>query len=574
MPIERVNFTTYAPDVLSNNPAILDDGASVKVATDKTVSLGTYNAVPTLRGYKNLVSPTEQFTNPDGGSLVVGAYIGIKPNGDSKLFAGTTTKLFAGDLASKVWTPVTRNPPDGVYAAGNEKDRWHFAQFGDYTIAVKASNHPQVNDGDDEFEDLGGTPPTQAKYVAVANNFVILANLEGSANGPTANKEASVWISGFGKHNYWTPNDQNLSEFFSLIDTPGEIVGIKALGRDVYVYKTHATHFLNFTGTGWTNSLVSTQAGALSNDAVVDIGERHVSMGYDNFYAFQSGGGSATLENPLYEKIFGPNGDLDRSAVGLVQGRYDKELNVVFWHYPSTSRDTDTNYCDRWVAWAVDTERWAAGEAAVRSVVYPYYDTNAGETYTSFGNNERLRNNTDKPLWNTNFKTSVGADDEEGTLTYADPTLVGIAGYASGFFDDYAKLQAYVHTVDQAAGYVPAMLQTGDFGDGVVYKFVRGIRPRFEGPVALVAPSPAAPVEGNTDLGGTSLASCTVFRRDDLNTELTNVGVENSSAVLDGDSPRWFTFRSNGRYHRFVFFFAGGAELSGFDIDYDDAGTR
>lgn len=598
MPIERVNLTTYSPDSLTNNPAILTDGSDVEVVDAEgnvvTRNLGTYNVYPTIRGFKSLIDPTEMFPAPDATNRILGAYVASYLDDSTKLFAGTATDLYLGQLTpnsgSGSWTEVNRTSDGGAYSNPGVEGRWHFAQLGDITIAVSSGNLPQNwDDATTKFINVEGIPP-KAKYVAVANNFVILANLDG-ATTPSSNQNVSVWVSGFGKYDYWTTGDQNLSEYFALLDTPGEITGIHTIGRSVYVYKLRATHMLSFS-TGWSNDLVSTQAGAVSHDAVVDLGERHVSMGYDNFYEFQSGGGAASLPNPLYEKIFGTHGDLDRTRLGLVQGRFDRVRNVVFWHYPSVGRRPSTagDYCDRWVAWSVDTERWAIGEATTTAVVYPNFDTNTGVTYADFGSITAFQGLTGggaltwgSSLMNPGEATTTSPGTN--TLKYTGGSIVGTAGYVSGYASAVVDAAGAL-TPAGVVAYAPktttlstpvwpyrgGLVQTGDFGDGVVYKFLRGIRPRFvEVDLANSVDGPAARLWNDLGDDPDNHTSLTVLGRNDLDQLWT---VISSGTMGSRDASRWFSLRGNARYFKFLFEFTGGQELSGFDIDYDEAGPR
>jgi hypothetical protein len=595
MPIERVELATYAPDALSNNPASLTDGADMEVDTPDynkvTRNLGTVNVIPTITGYRNLVTPTVMFGPPDAAKPILGAYVATKLDGSTLFFAGTSDKLWQGDMiagsdTTGTWTERTR-AAGGDYSNPGGNRRWHFAQLGDTTIATSYGNKPQFSTGGvfDDIEDStpGSGAPPEAQYVAVANNFVILAHDDGT------NGQVKVSISGFGKFDYWTTGDENLAESFFLFDSPGDIVGLKALGRDVYVYKERATHFLTFSSS-WQNNLVSMQAGAVSQDAVVDLGERHVTMGYDNFYEFQSGGGAATLKNPLYDKIFGPAGDLDRESLDLVQGRYDMVRDVVFWHYPSVNRikSSSTDYCDRWVAWGVNTDRWAIGEANVASVVYPNFDTNTGSTYANFGATTAFQGLTSAGTLTWGSPLKLPTDDDASspgtkTLKYTSGDIVGTSGAVSGYVRAFVSnsgtlspsdVVAFTPLLPGDASYKRGVVQTGDFGDGVTYKFLRKIRPRFvpasQNVDYLTGPEFRSSLGGRGTIagGGTTL---TVFSRNDLDEAWTNVG---QNTIGTTDSHRWFTLRGNARYFKFVFEYGGGQELSGFDVDYEEAGPR
>jgi hypothetical protein len=318
MPVSRVNFETYAPDSDSANPAILTDStgdASVSLTlpsgSAKETTLGTFNTYPTVRGYKNLVTPISMFSAPDASNPILGAFMATLIDGSSKFFAGTKVKLHEGTLtpgsSTGTWSDVTRS--SGAYATPLGS-RWNFSQLGDVALAVngQALQFRDLSSGTTQFADVAGAPT--AKLIEVANNFVILGGLT-----QTGYDGSWVWVSGFGQYNYWTTGDQNLSENFALADTPGSITALKALGNDVFAFKQRATHLLSFSSSGWTNTLVSTQAGAVSQGAAVDIGDSIVTLGSDGFYQYSPGGSASTLQCPLAGKLFGEGGDINRKKL-------------------------------------------------------------------------------------------------------------------------------------------------------------------------------------------------------------------------------------------------------------------
>jgi hypothetical protein len=560
VPISRVELTTYAPDADENNPAILTGGASLAVnptgpVVQQTWAEGTYNVFPTVKGFKTLPTPTKLLPKPTGATVVQGAFFARYLDSTTRFFAGTDTKLWEGIIlpgsSATQWTEVGRT---AAYATADD-DRWVFAQFGNETLAVNGKNILQrITVSGTDFDDADSSAP-KAKCIAVANNFVVLGNLK-----ETAGYDGSwVWVSGVGTSQYWTTGDQKLSENFALSDSPGDIVALRTLGRDVLAYKKNATHLLSFSGSGWTNSLLSAQAGAVSDGAVVDVGDRHIVMGEGDFYEFSGGGAPSAVPNPVREFLFSQDGDLNRDKMHRVQGRFDRARNTVFWHYPSKdTKQLTLDYCDRWVAWNIGTDRWAIGQEDVAAVIYPEFDENTSLSYGGFGSTTAFNDDSANPTWGTNFKKPESASGA-GDLLYNDGAIVGTSNLTQGFFR-YAVTDTST-TLDGAYAFTDdnnferkASIQTGDFGDGVIYKFIRRIRPRFVGPITH----------------GT--ATLYAFSRNDLDGPVTGSLI--GSISLDSNSPRWFSLRANARYHKFGIVFEGGSELSGFDIDYEDAGIR
>lgn len=474
---------------------------------------------PTSRGFRRQPSLVEVF--PALAAPCFGAFTATYLDGTKRIIAGTTDALYYGD--SGAWVDAssgTYNTPDG--------NRWRFAQFGNDTIAVNGRYAPQVmTDTGGTFANLAGIPPA-AKIVAVVNNFVFLLNLY-SATVANVLTPTMWWCSGIGSDTTWTPDIATQCVNGYLDDTPGEIVGAKTLGRNLIVYKERAVYLFEYTGppTIWENRLLSQEAGALSHEAIVDIGDAHVFMGTDDFYIIDGSGAPRPLENPIRRYVF--QDSLDRNLQAGVMGRYDKTTGVVYWHYPS-QEVADTTWpqvCDRWVAWHRQTGRWTTGYTNVMAVVYPDLPQTPGLTYGSFG--------------------SVFSTWGAPTVSYDSYLIAGSADVVQGVFLDDDILYSY--SGQPASG---AYIEMADLGNDKEFFFTRRVRPRFS-----IYPS----------IAGTSVAN---YRNHNLG-ETPELG---QTVYLD-PTPGWLNIRDNARFHRFKMTFAAGdCEILGFDVDLDPAGVR
>lgn len=511
--ISRLQMIGFAPDLDPMMTPSREAGPGIWVACD-----GLY---PTLRGFRRVPSAVANYAALSGDCY--GAYVAHYLDGTTKLVAGTRTTLNIGE--SGTWSDAS----GGQTFAVADHDRWRFAQFGNDTIGVNGTDDTQVliNTGSD-FAALAGLPPI-AKVVATVNNFVFLLNLysgdPGSLLTPTM-----WWCSGIGDDTSWTPDIATQAANGYLDDTEGPIVGAKPLGRNLIVYKQKAVYLFDYLGPPviWENRILSQTAGALSHEAVVDIGDAHVFMGYDDFYVLDGANPPQPIQNPLRRFIF--QEDLNRNLQDAVQGRYDRTTNVVYWHYPSVDVE-DTGWpqtCDKWVAWHRQSNHWTMGETNVQAVVYPELPGSTGVTYGGFGA----------------LYTTWGEPDG---IAYDSYIFAGSTDVVQSIIQDDKIL--YTLTGQPEAG---AFCTLGDFGDDQNYLFVRRIRPRY-----TIYPATA----------GTSVAN---YR----SVNLGETAVIGQTAYLD-PTPGWVNLRDNARFHRLTISFpAGDAEIVGIDIDYDNAGVR
>lgn len=499
-----------------------------------------------------------------------------------------------------------------------------FAQFGDYCFLADgdALIYIQSGDaaGDPKVDAVGltttanadgtGTGGTVApKFVAQAGDFVFVSCDNSSAVTYDAKGvlvDSTYWrcsvagvIDSDGKPDFSLANsDATRSESARAADTSGPIIGMRALDRTVMVYKERSTYMIMDDGSSMVQQVLSTEVGPLCDSAVVDFGGKHVFVGHNDFY-FVEGQTVQSLPNPCREFLLGPGGDLDKERYFGVRGQHNRIDNCVYWYYPSvaySSFQQDTSLqkpvCDKWVCWNYLTDTWSRGSLVgtnnggrrlgLSAVCNPDMSKSDAITYTEFPASISYT------TWNTDVDITwtspliVGSGDRAPgyfTCTILDSSgnfispINQLAGFimgngdlwsgwvADGYFllkNDVTLLKnnSYVVPPNPSNG-VSCQIRTGDFGDGVNLKFVRGIRPRFIGPT-----SP-------TDV------SCTIYVREHLSDNWRNAGSSYAgTSELNSGSPFWFSVRANARYLQFLFSFTGMAELSGYDIDYDDAGTR
>lgn len=508
MGITRVDIEGFAPDLEPNNPALIFDCDRV---------------YPTTKGIRPLPALVQAYAAP-ATSPVVGSHMATYLDSTVRLYVGTRSKLYRalnGSYLDYSGGQTFQTPP-GM--------RWRFAQFGDDTIAVNGYDLPQfINSTGNSFAPLAGNPPI-ARYVATCNNFVFLLGLADPDDPDVALTPTQWWCSAIGNDADWSPSAATQSANAYLDDTPGEILGAKALGRNLVVYKLRSMYQLEYQGPPviWGSSLLSANTGALSHEAIVDLGDFHVFMGYDDFYTFDGAGAPSPLQSPLRRYIY-EFGDLNWAYSNAAVGRYDRGTDCVFWHYPSSrlSEQTDPVTLDAYVVWNRHENKWAKGMLDVTGVVSPEILVDLGQTYGEFGG-------------------SFEAWDDIVTVQWNDYIFFGSTNVVQGVILPDGSLWIYTGDSDPLA-----FVECGDFGDGQSFQFERKVRARFARYPEV--PGTSMSLKHRRSLGDTLVTGKTVYL----------------------DQPKGaFNFRCNSVFTRHLFHFSSDCEIVGYDIDHDPMGTR
>jgi hypothetical protein len=333
----------YAPDLPSNTPGVITDCTAF---------------VPSLKGMKGAPSPQTRLL-PALAAACRGAGLGRKIDNSTRLFAGSTTKLY--EAGSTSWTDRTR-ASGGDYNLGSS-DRWSFAQRGDVSFAAAKSDILQSSSSGAFANNAANAP--KAGIVFVANGFIFLANV---------NDQGTIYDSADRPHGWWaaktsgtwTPSVANEAYTGELTSSPGPIRGGSAFGPSAILYKEQSMYQGIYVGTsGWDFQRIPGDSGTLSQAAIVDVGEEDnpvlLSMGYEDFYRYD-GSRPVSIGNPVKETVFG---ELNRSWTSACMALHDRKNSRVYFYYPSGSAINP----DRCVVYNYRTNKWGRDDRTVEAVV-------------------------------------------------------------------------------------------------------------------------------------------------------------------------------------------------------------
>lgn len=492
--METVKLKGFAPDLDPMTPGIFADCNEI---------------IPSPRGYEPL--PGRELKLPALVGVCRGAMLSYDMSGLGRIVAGTPRHLWIQQTGG--WESADR--PSGYDEAVSTAE-WRFCQYGNYTIAVNGVVEPQLlKTGEKKFSNLGGSPP-KGTFVETAAYFLFMFAPPGAPN--------QWWCSGLGNPENWTTDLSSQSANGTLVQTPGAIVGARALGENIVVYKRHSIYIGQYVGPPyvWAFKATSTEAGAIGNEAIVAIADSHVFIGDQQFYILNGGGPPQKLETPLTNWFF--TDELDRLYEEHVVGWWDRHRDIVFWHYPSKGNATPGTL-DSWIAWNMRSNSWTRGKMNVEAVARVQTATAPALTYDEFG-------------------TILQRYDDANTLGYQDPKITGPKQTTVGIFlNDHAF---YTLTGTPGTSY----FVTSDMGDPSQYTMVRRIKPLF-------ARYPTSPVSASLslkeNLGGTT-------RSGQMSSHNRDTG--------------WINLRQTAKLHRMRLNFQGDFEMLSFSYDAVAQGTR
>lgn len=416
----KTKVLDYAPDVDPTTQGILTDCA---------------NLVPSFKGYKSAPSGIS-FGLAALAAECDGAATLVKLDGTSRTFAGTATKLY--EAGSATWTDVS----SATYHA-SALQRWSFAQFGNVSLAVNKGDVIQATTSG-SFSAL--TAP-KASMIETVGQFVFIGDTNEGTYGDSPNR---WWCSAIGDHTSWTPNLATQCVTGQFFEGSGKLTACKRLGSQIIFYKQNACFVGSYVNTPnvWDFSLLPGNAGALSNEAVVNVGTTlapiHLFMGLDNFYSFNGATVTPIGEN-IKKTVFD---SLNYTFASKVCSLHDRVNANVYFFYPSTS--TSTGVIDKCVVYNYKTGRFGRDDQVIEAAL-----------------------------------DFVDSSDTWSTLVSRFPTWEQMAGYFWGTLYSTGKttLPAIIkndHTVYKLTGAgQSSSMTTGEYGDNILFSTLTGVKPQF-----------------------------------------------------------------------------------------------
>ena len=371
---------------------------------------------PTMKGMSgapSLVTPAGASALP---SACKGASLNLQLDGTSRLFIGTATHLYE----STALTDVSRAAP---YTGGTDT-RWSFAQFGNVALASNKNDAMQKSVASGAFSDLAGAP--KAAFIDTVAGFVMAANYNDGTD------TVDGWYcSAYQDYTDWAADIGTQCAFGRLLDTPGAITGMKALGENAIIYKLDATYIGQYVGAPfiWAWQLISGEIGAVSQEAVIDIGNRHIFMGRNDIWSFD-GTRPVSIAEGIRDWFF--NEQLNAAYAYKTIGTHDKNKSLVYFYYVSKASNT----IDSCIVFNYKANKWARANRSIEAALE--YRV-GGYTYASFAAAYATYNDIPNVSYGSPFLTATTPVSTIFDTTHTIKTLTGISEASSitgGWFGD------------------------------------------------------------------------------------------------------------------------------------------
>lgn len=467
-------FTGFRPDLDPTTPGII---------------VNCDDLIPTTKGFKAMPSSVAPAL-PALAAACVGGAVVSKLDGTTRLIVGTSTKLYEG--ASTSWTDRSRV---GDYSATTV---WRFCQFGDTTLATNKADVLQASSSA-AFADISGAP--KASLIDAAAGFVMLAATNDAGFGDSPDR---WWCSSYQdatSGTAWTTSVVTQCTSGRLVDAPGPILAMKALGADFVAYKQNSMFIARYVGApsvfNWLQ--IPGEIGCWSQEALVNIGSAHVFIGHDNIYEFD-GSRPVPIGDEIKEWFFA---DLSKPYRYLISGLHEKSASRVWFFYPSGTA-TSLNAA---IVYNYITRRW--GKVSLNVEIPIAYLSGLitfdglGAIYSTFNDLPNVA--FDSPFWMQSAQIPSIIDTAH--------TLQTLTGASAG-----------------------CSITCGDIGDDTQLSLISRSRPRFI----------QSPTSG----------TMTNYYRDNLGDALT------TDATTTMNSGKFDVLR-NARWHRLKYDFVGDCEIVG-----------
>ena len=226
-----------------------------------------------------------------------------------------------------------------------------------------------VTDGSCKWVGVGGleiegdsAEVLQAQCIENFKGFVCLANTVEDSKVYPHRLRWSQWQNPHLWHN--EEDGSGMAGYVDCDDTPGKIMAIRRLGDYLFVYKEDGLLAISYTGgdTIFSKELVTTQAGLLAPQAIVELPHAHIFIGSDNVYHFD--GSTVT---PIGDAIKDYMINILKPSDTLkIFGYYNKKTGDVVFSFDSTV--AHDNNRDRAITYNTGTKTWSVRDMNMTAI--------------------------------------------------------------------------------------------------------------------------------------------------------------------------------------------------------------
>jgi len=486
-----IEFLGYAPDLDPTIPGVITECAAI---------------IPSTKGFRGAPSAVAT-TLPALAAECKGAASVIKRDDSTRMFAGTASNLY--ESAGTSWTTRTPSGAGQTLNGLGTADRWRFAQFQDTTLATAETEVPVFITTATTFAKVTTTAPKCA-IIETVNNFVFGFDVsDQGAIFDSSDRPDGWWCAAKGGFSDWVPSITTEAATGTLLSTAGKITAGKRFGYQVVAYKRGSMYLGTYVGQPqiWDFQLVIGEAGALSQEVVVDVGTpeepKHIFMGLDNFYSFD-GSHPLPIGNPIRKAVFE---EIALASYYAATALHDRNGKRVYFFYPTTN----SNMPNKCVVYHYLKDRWGRDDRTIEAVMQ-YIEP--GLTYDALGGSYSTYDDLPSATYDLAFLSPGTPTPAVFNTSHLVQTLTGAAGTSE--------------------------ITTGDYGSDQIFTQLSRMRPRF-----ITAPTSA---------------NLTNYYRNTLSASLV---ADTVRALISGR----FDMKRSARWHRLSQSMVGDHEITGFTVD-------
>ena len=267
----------------------------------------------------------------------------------------------------------------------------------------------------------------RAQCIENFKGFLCIANTEEDGNSYPHRLRWSQWQNIHLWHN--EEDGSGMAGYVDCDDTPGKIQAIRRLGDYLFVYKEDGLIAISYTGgdTVFSKELVTTQAGLIAPQAIVELPHAHIFIGSDNVYHFD-GSTVTPIGDAIKDYV---TSILDPSKILNIFGYYNKKSGDVIFAFDSTV--ASGNNRDKAIIYNVETKVWSVRDLNMTTI---------GEYSQIF---ERYIDEINIPIDTMNIMIDSSTYSSKNTVTLAGDNS-GKLYRLEGYSDSRGDYEGYVVT--------------------------------------------------------------------------------------------------------------------------------
>ncbi len=230
---------------------------------------------------------------------------------------------------------------------------WHAAQFLNLLYFTNRNAAMKTWNGSDAgLTAVADSPPEGVRIIQFEGHLCV-GNYQTAGGG--ADFPRSIAGSEVANGQIWTPALENSAFDIDFLEDPDDLMTMENIGQSLLaVYKENALYIMTKTGGPFVmeRRLIAREFGAVSPDAVANLGDRHIVWGNNDFYVYD-GVRPRSLKCPIRDFIFA---DLDPASRRRIRHVINQEHQEILWAY--SSLELGSKEPDRIVAYNYNDDTW------------------------------------------------------------------------------------------------------------------------------------------------------------------------------------------------------------------------